>query len=113
VDHHLLNPWINSSDCVCLPSYAEGLPNVLLEALACNTNRVATNVGGIPEIIKNAPEYLLEPGDIGELRNKLSGILSGKIAATKPAISIKTYKEIAAQISEMINRILSAEADIS
>lgn len=113
VDHHLLNPWINSSDCVCLPSYAEGLPNVLLEALACNTNIVATNVGGIPEIIKNAPEYLLEPGDIGELKNKLSGILSGKIAATKPAISIKTYKEIAAQISEMINRILSAEADIS
>ena len=106
VDHHQLNPWINASDCVCLPSYAEGLPNVLLEALACKTNIVATKVGGIPEIIKNAQNYLTEPGDIKGLKNKLLGVLTGEIRATEAAISIQTYKEISERISGIINQLL-------
>ena len=103
IDHHRLNPWINSSDCVCLPSYAEGLPNVLLEALACKTNVVASNVGGIPEIIKNPEKYLVEPGDIEGLKNKLIGVLSSAIKPTQAAINIKSYSQIAAQIKEIID----------
>ena len=107
IDHHKLNPWINSSDCVCLPSYAEGLPNVLLEALACKTNVIASNVGGIPEIIKNPSEYLVDSGDIDGLKKKLYGILSGRTKPTEAAISIKTYKDISDQITGIINRILN------
>lgn len=107
VDHDQLNIWINSSDCVCLPSYAEGLPNVLLEALACKTNIVATDVGGIPEIIKNANNYMVEPGNIEQLKRKLQQVLINKTKQTEAAISIKTYKEISDQITGIISRILS------
>lgn len=53
--------WMNASDLFCLPSVSEGYPNVLMEALACGTPVVATNVGGIPEIINNASLGVLVP----------------------------------------------------
>lgn len=42
-----------SSDVLVLASSREGWPNVILEALACNTQVLATNVGGVKEIIDN------------------------------------------------------------
>lgn len=52
----------------CLPSYSEGLPLVLLEAMAAKLLVIATNVGGIPEIIKNNETgFLFEPGNCSQL----------------------------------------------
>ena len=45
--------YYNAADCFILPSLREGLPNVLLESLACGTPLIASNVGGIPEIIRS------------------------------------------------------------
>jgi len=43
--------WMAAADLVTLPSYMEGCPNVVLEALASGRPVVATNVGGIPEVL--------------------------------------------------------------
>lgn len=47
-----------------LPSYGEGMPIVLLEAMAFGCSIISTNVGAIPEIIKEENGILLSPGDI-------------------------------------------------
>jgi len=47
-----LKLWYSAADVFCLASSREGWPNVLMEALACGTPVVATNVWGTPEIIK-------------------------------------------------------------
>jgi teichuronic acid biosynthesis glycosyltransferase TuaC len=48
-----LAKWYSAADVLMLASSREGWPNVLLEAMACGTPAVATQVGGIPEIICN------------------------------------------------------------
>src|SRR5690606_14697264 len=43
--------WLGAADLLSLPSWSEGYPNVVVEALACGCPVVATDVGGTREII--------------------------------------------------------------
>ena len=55
-------------DCLILPSWSEGTPNVVKEAMACALPIIATNIGGIPEIIiDNINGLLFKPGDTKKL----------------------------------------------
>lgn len=51
IPHEGIPLWMNASDVLCLTSLSEGRPNVLYEAIACGIPVVATDVGGISEII--------------------------------------------------------------
>ena len=76
-----------SSDVFILPSYAEGLPLVLLEAMASGNYIITTNVGAIPEIIKEKNGVLFSPGDV----NSLSDIIENIEAAVVAQSSYKNY----------------------
>ncbi|MCP4351170.1 MAG: glycosyltransferase family 4 protein [Desulfobacterales bacterium] len=55
--------WFEKSDIFILPSYSEGIPKVLLEAMAFALPIIATRVGGVPWITDNGKAALLiEPG---------------------------------------------------
>jgi len=67
---HQVEPYdfINMMDVFVLPSLHEGIPMVLLEALALRRPVVATRVGGIPEVIEHGRTGLLaEPSDAASL----------------------------------------------
>ena len=53
--------WYQKASIFILPSFAEGFPVTVLEALSCETPVIATPVGGIPEIIKNHQTGILIP----------------------------------------------------
>ncbi|MBT0585662.1 glycosyltransferase [Alteromonas oceanisediminis] len=63
---------MRESDVLVLPSYREGLPNVVLEALASGTPVVATRVGGIPEVINERCGVLVEPESAQSLADGLA-----------------------------------------
>ncbi len=66
-----------AADVACLPSYMEGLPNALLEACATGLPVVATNVGGVPElIVANQTGLLVEPHRPEDLAEALRRVLS-------------------------------------
>lgn len=56
-----VKPWYHLSDVFLLPSHSEGLPMVILEALASGIPVIATNVGGVPEVINNETRGELIP----------------------------------------------------
>ncbi|MBW2738319.1 MAG: glycosyltransferase [Deltaproteobacteria bacterium] len=61
-----------SSDCLILPSYAEGLPMAILEGMSYGLPIISTRVGGIPEVITEGVEGLLvDSGNIQDLANAM------------------------------------------
>ena len=66
---------MSAADVFVLPTHYEGLPNVVLEAMACRLPVVATRVGGIPEAVKENG-ILVAPGDAAALAEKIGFLLS-------------------------------------
>jgi len=54
ISHDNLADYLNDTKLLVLPSYTEGLPNIMLEALACGTPVLATQVGTVPDYIKDS-----------------------------------------------------------
>lgn len=67
---------LNIFDAFCLPSVHEGLPLTVLEAMACGTPIIGSNVLGINEVIRHGENGLLfEANDENDLAGKLKQIL--------------------------------------
>ncbi len=54
-------PYLSSFDCFVLPSLSEGLSSSILSAMAASLPVIATNVGGIPELVHHEENGLLVP----------------------------------------------------
>ena len=68
-------PLIRGSKLLIQPSIAEGISATLLEAMACSTPVIATNIGGNVELFNNNTGILIEPENSEELLNKIISII--------------------------------------
>ena len=67
--------WMAAASLVTLPSYMEGCPNVVLEALSAGRPMVSTRVGGIPELMDDQSGRLVAPRDAAALAGALAEVL--------------------------------------
>ena len=70
---------LRESSVFLFPSYNEGMPMVVLEAMAYGLAIVTTNVGGIPKLIEDGVSgYTCEPGDVQGISERLIELLSNE-----------------------------------
>lgn len=88
-EHHprcRLLPWVSeievmqimrTAKLLILPSYSEAFPTVLLEAAACGTPFIATEIAGIPDIVnESGAGILIKPGDTRGLAAAIDKLLT-------------------------------------
>jgi len=103
--------WMAAADLVTLPSYMEGCPNVVLEALASGRPVVATNVGGIPEILSEECGRLVPPRSPGKLAQALASVLDKTWdAQTISAHGSRSWETVAAELLEIFASLVRARA---
>lgn len=68
--------YLQESDILVLPSFAEGVPVVLMEAMAAGVPVVTTQVAGVPELVAhNHSGWLVPPGDVAALKEGLIALI--------------------------------------
>lgn len=93
--------WLAASDVLTLPSWDEGTPNVVIEALASGRRVVATDVGGIPDLLPDPMlGTLVAAHDVAGLRAALIDALATDYEpeAVRAAAPILTWDESARRI---------------
>jgi glycosyltransferase involved in cell wall biosynthesis len=71
--------YYDACDCLILPSYTEGAPVVLMEAIAKNLPVIATNVGGVAKMIESGREgIIIKPKSSEEITKAIREILNWK-----------------------------------
>jgi glycosyltransferase involved in cell wall biosynthesis len=72
-----MNKWLKACDLFVLPSYSEGMPNVVMEAMACGVPVIATKVGGLPEAVgESEGAVLVEPKNVQSLGSALREVIT-------------------------------------
>lgn len=72
--------WMASSDALALPSYDEGLPLVILEALGHGVAVICTPVGEIPHNLHDGQDaHFVEPGNVAQLAEAIDRVLGDDI----------------------------------
>ena len=97
------------ADVLVLPSWAEGLPNAMIEAMAAKLAVVVSSVGNIPDVVVDGRDVLLvPPRDISALRNAMAKVIEDKGLRRQLADNGFSMAERQFGAEEAANRLLIA-----
>ena len=108
IPHEMLPMYLNELKLIVLPSFSEGLPNIMLEAMACGTPVLAAPVGSIPDYVvdeqtgfimeNSTPECIaknilrvLSFGNIDRIVDNAKSLVESEF---KSEVTVQKYKEV-------------------
>jgi glycosyltransferase involved in cell wall biosynthesis len=94
-----------------MPSRAESLPYVALEAAGAGLPLIAADVGGVPEIVDGTDTPLVSPGNPRALADAMRSVLDNPSRALERAARLKSAIERRFSVAKMTEDILSCYAD--
>ncbi len=109
-----VHDFINMMDIFVLPSLHEGIPMVLLEALAMGKAVIASAVGGIPEVVSHGYSgILMEPGDTMQLVESLKELIYNRDKATALGVAGRKMVEQEFDARLMVDRTVETYKSLS
>jgi glycosyltransferase involved in cell wall biosynthesis len=103
-----LRPVLRRWDVFALPSHEEALPVSILEAMAEGLPVVATNVGGIPELVEDERTgYLVEPRDVDGLRMALRRVVKDSTLRDRLGEQGRLRAETKFSVERMVSEVES------
>lgn len=91
-----------------LPSYNEGLPLAILEAMAYGLPVISTPVGGIPEaVLDNETGFLVQPGNSGDIAEKIELLLSNSELCQKVGFNARRYVMEKFEVNVILQQLVS------
>ncbi len=104
---------LSRSNCFVLPSYAEGLPMAMLEAMAYGMPVIVTRVGAIPEAITDGVEgFLIGPGDVEALADRMVHLGRDVALRRRMGQAARWRVEAEYSIDVMVGRLVSVYREV-
>jgi teichuronic acid biosynthesis glycosyltransferase TuaC len=108
VAHDRLPMLYAAADVMALVSSSEGLANAWVEAIACGTPVIASNVGGAPELLKSPDAGRIVKRDVDEIAKAITDLIDHPIAPDRVAAQAKRFSwdENGRLLAELMHRIV-------
>lgn len=99
--------FMSACDVLVFPSYQEGSPNVIKQAMACNLPIVSTDVGDVRQVIGNTRDCYICPPDARKVASLMRGILS-RLPRTEGRANVLhlNARSVSAKIIEVYEQVL-------
>jgi glycosyltransferase involved in cell wall biosynthesis len=100
--------YFQEADVFVFPSYKEGLPIVVLEALAAGLPIISTPVGGIPSVVRmDENGFLIPPGDVTLLAEKMQVLAIDKQLREKMGTRSREIAELEVDVKPYVAKLVS------
>ena len=100
--------WMSAADALVFPSWSEGSPNVVKEAMACELPVVATPVGDTPERLRGIPGcYVLPPDELRFADALIQALNHGRCPAARAAIGELSLPHVAERVIHVYESVVS------
>lgn len=104
LDHEILRQVYNIADVSLVTSRFEAFGLVAVEAMACGTPVISTNVGGLPDIIGAETGVIIDVDDVSALAENVTAILNGDLKFDSKTVAEYAYNTYAQ--SSLINQLI-------